>query len=158
MRCACGSHGFVGLTQGQVALFDAGDLGSVAQANWSLLRGRGAPYARGRHGGRQVLMHRHLTAAPRDKIVDHANHDTLDNRTANLRVADQSSNCGNAKAIAKTSRMKGVHRVGNRWGSQICRRGVRKNLGTFATEDEASAAYAIAARQAFGEFAFGQSE
>ena len=39
-----------------------------------------------------IKMHRFIMNCPRDKVVDHINHDTLDNRKQNLRVVTQFEN------------------------------------------------------------------
>lgn len=47
-------------------------------------------------GGRVfVKLHRFLMNAPNDKVVDHINGDTLDNRKSNLRVTDHFENMQN---------------------------------------------------------------
>lgn len=47
-------------------------------------------------GGREfVKMHRFLTNAPKDKVVDHIDGNTLDNRKRNLRVTDLFQNAQN---------------------------------------------------------------
>lgn len=153
--CACGDHGFVGLTLGHTALFSPEDLGQLSVSNWSCLPVKGGPYVRGSANGRVVLMHRAITNAPKGAVVDHRNHNGLDNRRENLRVCSQSDNAKNRRATKKTSRFKGVHLLqSGRWGSQICTDGVRRSLGSFLTEEEAAQAYKIAARKAHGEFAY----
>jgi hypothetical protein len=47
--------------------------------------------------GTYVSLHRVLTNAPRGLDVDHVNHDGLDNRSANLRLATRSQNLLNRK-------------------------------------------------------------
>lgn len=39
-----------------------------------------------------VMMHRYIIGCPDSLVVDHINHDTLDNRNANLRAVNQSQN------------------------------------------------------------------
>lgn len=37
-------------------------------------------------------MHRFIADCPKDKIIDHINHDTLDNRLSNIRITTQGTN------------------------------------------------------------------
>jgi hypothetical protein len=72
----------------------------------------------------------------------------------NLRIADKSKNGANrGKPANNTSGSKGVWRRGNRWTARITVNGQRLNLGTFATKEEAEAAYSTAAAIEFGSFA-----
>jgi hypothetical protein len=85
--------------------------------------------------------------------LDHKNRDKGDNRIANLRLASRSHN--NANALSRTSdRPKGCYQLKgrDRWYSQIVVEGRVKRLGTFATAEEAAAAFAHEHRTAHGEF------
>jgi hypothetical protein len=91
-----------------------------------------------------------------DIDLDHIDGDKWNNRIENLREATMSENIANSRlSQANHSGRKGVSwnkRLG-RWHAYIVVSGKRKHLGFFETLDEASAAYADAAREAFGEFA-----
>ena len=102
--------------------------------------------------GTRTKMHMHtlLMGAP---YVDHVNHDGLDNRRANLRVGTQSQNLGNMRPRGGASKYKGVSRSDGKWMARIQVAGKRKNLGRFATEEDAARAYDEAALAAWGEFA-----
>lgn len=88
-----------------------------------------------------------------DGEIDHANGDPTDNRLCNLRDATHDQNMGNSKRRTdNTSGRKGVARSaakGERWRAHF--RG--QYLGSFATKEEAHAAYQQAADGHFGEFA-----
>lgn len=87
--------------------------------------------------------------------IDHKNLDKSDNRFANLRLASPSTNNANSpKRSGCSSRFKGVTRTrSGSWQANIGVNRKRKHLGTFRSEEEASAAYMAAAVAAFGEFA-----
>lgn len=92
---------------------------------------------------------------PRNMDVDHINGAKDDNRWCNLRIATRSENATN-RGPTKNNRLgvKGVYRLpsGN-FRAAITVRGNRIKLGTFDTISAASAAYAEAANDAFGQFA-----
>lgn len=54
-------------------------------------------YVRFRLNGKRVFLHRWLLNCPDDKVVDHINHNPLDNRRCNLRVVSQRVNLMNKR-------------------------------------------------------------
>ena len=103
-------------------------------------------------GKRRVQpLHRYLMQPPEWMQVDHANHDTLDNRRSNLRIATPSQNAANRnKYKNNTTGFKGVFcRPGNRYQAK-CQ---GKHLGMFGCPIEAARAYDLAAIERFGAFA-----
>lgn len=85
--------------------------------------------------------------------IDHRNRDTFDNRIANLRPAPQSKNIGNSRG--PRGYLKGAFPYGKhgRWFARIGFEGRYIYLGSYATAEEAHAAYREAAVSYFGEFA-----
>jgi hypothetical protein len=84
--------------------------------------------------------------------IDHINCDPTDDRLANLRPATPSQNRANTrKRRDSTSPYKGVTRRAGRptWCVTVGKR----HIGCFRTAEEACAAYQIAAREQFGEYA-----
>lgn len=145
------------LSRGFVALIDESDLPIVQPYRWHALVRRGVVYAGAcPQKTERVLMHRLLTGAGKGVIVDHANHNGLDNRRSNLRMASQAQNQGNQrvqKTGRKVSKFKGVSANRASWYAEIQVRGKRYRLGCFQTEEDAARAYDQAAQAAFGEFA-----
>ena len=151
------------LTQGFVAIVDDEDYEELMQWKWYANVGVGSPRATRmapRDGeGRQktILMHRQIMNAPDARVVDHINHDTLDNRrSTNLRVCTRAQNQANRiKRAPGTSQFKGVHwdTQRMRWRARLRINGREIRLGRFRDEKEAARAYNRAAKEHFKEFA-----
>ncbi len=123
------------------------------------------------HGYRYIRVNQKMMLAHRmawlmyygvepEGLVDHINGNRLDNRIANLRLADYSQNGANARRhMRNRSGYKGVSRVlkngkwTGRWQASITVRNKQMNLGYFDTKDEAHEAYMAAAKLYHGVFA-----
>jgi hypothetical protein len=106
-----------------------------------------------------ILMHRQIMEFPIG--VDHRNGDGLDNRRANLRVANQSQNAANSRLSRNnTSGFVGVHYYGRGlrrpWTAHVTVNRKTIHLGYFATSEEAAKRRDAAAIDAFGEFCSAQ--
>lgn len=120
---------------------------------------RGASYLMiGVDGGR-YLAHRLAflyMEGEMPSLVDHEDTCGLNNSWGNIRPATTSQNNSNTR-VSKNNKtgIKGVMRDkhGKKWVAQIKPNGKSTHLGTFETKEEASAAYAKAAKEIFGEFA-----
>lgn len=100
-----------------------------------------------------IRLQRLLMQAPADKVVDHKNGDTLDNRKDNLRICTQQQNMCNRKLQSNnTSGYHGVHKAGNQWIATIQAFGEKIYIGRFATPEQAHRAYVIAANKYHGDF------
>ena len=95
--------------------------------------------------------------APVGLVVDHINHNGLDNRKANLRIATRAQNSRYSKKTKNkfSSNYKGLyfHRLERRWRVRITENGRTRYVGQFKDEIEAAKAYDRAARKYHGEFA-----
>lgn len=138
------------------ALIDRADAELVAGFAWRRLTNG---YVQAQRGKLYVYMHRLIAGAGEGEVVDHANRDPLDNRSANLRVCTQSQNLANRGADRRragtTSDHKGVSwsKARSKWVAYVHVDGRTRYLGRFATETEAAEAYNAAAIEAWGEFA-----
>ena len=100
-----------------------------------------------------IRLHREVLGVD-DSVpcVDHINGDRLDNRRANLRPASKVLNGlnGDKPRAHGTSGIRGVHWDKRRryWRAHITVRGQQRELGRFATSEEAEAAV-IEARRTF---------
>jgi len=86
--------------------------------------------------------------------IDHIDGNRDNNAIANLRLATRSQNQGNV-GCRKDNRsgFKGVKKHKNKWQAKIQMNGKSRSLGYFDSPEDASNAYARAARSVFGEFA-----
>lgn len=85
--------------------------------------------------------------------IDHINGEPSDNRWENLREADRSQNSWNTRK--RRNGLKGAffHKASGLWKSAIRNRGKVVSLGYFKSEEEAHAAYCVAASDNHGKFA-----
>jgi hypothetical protein len=146
------------VTQRKFAIVDTEDYGWLNKYKWFVFCQNPTCYA-GRTGvnsNRHILMHREILNCPPDLVVDHINHNGLDNRKQNLRICTRSQNNRNRRPQGKTSRYKGVCRDKRRdkFVARIYLNGKQIHLGYFDDEIAAAKAYDKAARELFGQFAY----
>ena len=84
-----------------------------------------------------VYLHRVVTRAPIDKIVDHINHDTLDNRSGNLRLVTISENQQNRRGATRHNKSTGIrgvswHKATRKWRVQVGINGVTHYIGCYS--------------------------
>lgn len=93
----------------------------------------------------------YMTGAWPTGLIDHQDLKTNNNSWSNLREATHSLNAANSRQ-KRPAIPKGVTISGGRIIAQIKVRGRRRYLGDFKTVEDAHAAYAVSAREAFGQF------
>jgi hypothetical protein len=155
------SIAYVPLTQGQYALIDSDDAEDVGKDLWYA---HYSPFTKSFYAKRKRVvdgkttlypLHRHIMGDPHGLQVDHVRGNTLDNRRSQLRAVTRFQNVRNAK-LRKDNLLgfKGVQlRNSGRYRAVIRVNRKAINLGSFATPEEAHAAYCAAAIEHFGEFA-----
>ncbi len=145
------------LTQGKFTKVDPDDFKKLSQYDWQLFENKsGNLYAIRIENLKFIKMHRVIMNAPPGIIVDHRNHDGLDNTKRNLRFATISQNNCNVKRTKKgSSKYRGVHLVKDtgRYRAIINYNKIYKHLGYFDNEEDAARAYDEAAKIYHGEFA-----
>jgi hypothetical protein len=82
-------------------------------------------------------MHRFIMNAPDGKVIDHINHNTLDNRKENLKVCTQKDNLKNRlpNSNKHSSQYRGVSRYHN--GTWVAHYG-HQAIGYFKHEEDAA--------------------
>ena len=151
------SYRLIPLTQGQNAIVDAADCEWLMQWNWTSgwCEDTQSFYAYRVSGNKTIRMSRLILDCNSKELADHENHDTLDNRRANLRKATKRQNTFNQrKARDNTSGFKGVTWRKGLAVARIRGNGKLLHIGSFLTAEEAARAYDEAAIRYHGEFAF----
>ncbi len=153
------------LTRGLFALVDSNLFKKLNKYKWHAIHNKytDAFYACRKsprsEGHKSILMHRLILGLTDRKLQgDHKNHDTLDNRRENLRVATASQNGQNRRG-AQSNSVTGIRGVfpytkTNKFQAIIVLRGKRSYLGLFDTVAEAATAYEEANRRLYGEFGY----
>lgn len=146
------------LTWGKWAIVDAEDYGRLSSYKWCAVEHSRCWYAKTlRRDGMPLAMHRLIAGAPKGLLVDHRDHNGLNNRKSNLRLCTRKENRRNRRPNrGGTSKYKGVcwSKSSKKFRAAINHNGKRYNLGYFDDEIAAAKAYDKKARELFGEFAY----
>ncbi len=143
-----GNKNYIKLSKNKYAIVDSKDYDNLNQYTWHATR-HGVSYCAARKhylgGGKDqtILLHHAVIGRPLgDLVVDHINHDPLDNHSCNLRIVSQSTNCCNRKDRG-ASKYAGVSKTksGKKWRSTIRIGGKTTHLGYFHSEIEAHVSY-----------------
>jgi hypothetical protein len=158
--CECGDHAYRTVSGHLVVLVSVVDADLLAMPGWKAQRRRDGRHVVARwfgsgHANRVIRkMHRVITDADDDQVVDHASRDTLDNRRANIRACTHAENTRNRIGVKGRALPKGVTATRRgKFEARIRAGAGRIQIGTFATVEEAAQAYADYARRLHGEFA-----
>ena len=106
--------------------------------------------------GKILLLHRIIMDCPEGLVVDHINHNTLDNRKENLRICNKSQNAMNAIKQKNTkSKYKGVsiNKITGKFIAYIKNNGKFEYIGAYSEENAAAIAYNKKAYEYHREFA-----
>lgn len=151
---------YISLTKNQVAIVDANDFEELSQFKWFALPGNKpeefyAARMKPSDNSKFIFMHREILGVTNPEIyVDHENHNTLDNRRKNIRIATKSQNQYNrSKQANNTSGFKGVSFWQGKWHAQIGHKNQLIHIGAFNTPEEANEAYKAKAIELHKEFA-----
>lgn len=146
------------LTQGKFALVNNKDFKYLTQWKWTLSGNKQYAYRQIESKKTIIYMHRLILTCPKNLIVDHIDHNGLNNQRKNLRLSNKSLNGANQRPSKKnkSSKYKGVtwqHKP-KKWKAQI----IDLYIGLFNTQLEAAKAYDKKAKKLFGKHAFLNSQ
>jgi hypothetical protein len=136
------------------ALMDSKYYDLIKNYKWSLGTDN---YIISKPGRKSFKIHRLITNAPRGMVVDHINHNPLDNRLENLRVCTNQENMRNRGLVSNnTSGYTGVCwvKASCKWIARITVSGKLMTLGTYSDINDAIAVRKAAVEKYFGEYAY----
>lgn len=144
------------LTRGKYAIVDADNYDGLNKTRWYAVKAGETCYAvRSIYTGRAgagtdkhkkrttIKMHRQIMRPGEGLVVDHINHNGLDNRRANLRCVTQRQNSLNRRGRDGRT---GIYwcKEHKRWRARICINGVKVHIGYYDSEAEARRACVLA--------------
>lgn len=135
------------LTRGLSALVSAEDFELLSVKKWHAVPARSTHYAARRTDAGVVYMHREIMGvldAGRAVMVDHIDHDGLNNTRINLRLCTHAQNARNHRVKDDYLKKPGVSFEKSAWVARIRHQGRQLYLGSFTTEREAGIAYEAA--------------
>lgn len=136
-------------------LIDLEDIDKIKNYKWYLNK----EYARtdSVNNKKSLSLHRLITNCPDDMVVDHINHNTLDNRKCNLRICTPTQNNMNRGIQSNnTSGVTGVfwNKACNKWKATISINKKQIHLGLYEDFEEAVRARKEAEIKYFGEYRY----
>lgn len=140
------------LSNGDTALIDAMDYPKIREWRVCAVKRGPVTYAT----CNRSYLHRIVMGVDKGIAIDHINHNGLDNRRCNLRIATQGQNMCNIRTPSNnTSGFKGVSwaKRTNKWRAYIVKNNKQIHLGTFTDKKLAAFAYNEAAKRIYKEFA-----
>lgn len=143
------------LTNGVSFIIDAFDYPRVKKYGWSYNRPRNYIFCNSKEIN-QMALSRFIMQCPAHLEVDHINHNRLDNRRCNLRIATSSENAANTHSRRNSqSAYKGVSfcKQTKLWRASIEYGNKQTTIGRFKSEKEAAKAYDLFAYKIHGSFA-----
>ena len=143
------------LTQGFEAIVDDEDFYFLSRFNWYYKKGYATTTLK-TFAGKSICisMHRLICPGKSGMVIDHCDRNPLNNCKDNLRAVLPGVNSHNSTRKLPKSGFVGVEIInGGRFRARIIIQGEVKELGTYATGEEASKAYNEAAHKYYGGLA-----
>lgn len=162
-----GEYGIGYTVDGREFYFDLEDYDKIKDRAWHINQ-QGYVITREGHKGRRILLHRFIMGIEDiqdvNVVVDHKNHNKVDNRKNNIRVCTALKNGQNKKprnrelytGIRKYE-YNGKHRHTIKYKVEIQVNGIIYRLGKFDTYEDALKARKDAEKKYYGEFAYSEN-
>lgn len=145
----------IALGHGRFAVVDVADYEWLSKYKWCASNKQGTIYAMRRtKKGKTVYMHREITRAPKGTVVDHIDHNTMNNRRCNVRVCTDRQNQANKGPHGGASGYVGVYPRDGNYEAGITWRGKHYYLGRFDDPVEAAKARDRKAYELHGPYAY----
>jgi hypothetical protein len=146
---------YIPLNRNQFAIVDAADYEWLNRYKWCLKGGRGGIfYACRAERGKIIMMHREIMQPPPGMVVDHIDHNPINNRRCNLRNCTRKQNHCNRRFVRNQSGFIGVYPYGKRWKALIHVGGKVVYQEVFGDKVEAAKARDRKAWELFGPYAY----
>lgn len=142
-------------------IIDKSDYNLIKDYRWSGIKNKSNSYYIGaryftEEGKKTILLHRLIMNCPKGMVVDHINHNTLDNRKDNLRICTQSNNNHNRNNSNK-SNIYFDKRI-NKWVARIVVDNKVIHLGSFNNKEDAIKAREKAENRYYKEYSYSASQ
>lgn len=137
-----------------MAYVDDCDYLEIVKYKWYQAAVKHLVYARTKVNGVEIPMHRMIMNASKGTIIDHIDHNGLNNCRSNLRFCNMSQNNANRRQRTNTKHeFKGIRQRRKLFYAQIGAYGYRYISGPYSTIQEAAKVYDVLALKYFGDFA-----
>jgi len=141
-----------------VAIVDDEDFDVLSQYKWHVKKtGNHFSARRWITQGKSISMHRQILGLANDdkRVVDHKDHNPLNNQKENLRICTAWQNNVYRTKFKGNSKFLGVnwYAATSKWVARIKIDGKQRQLGSFTDEESAAKCYDNMARKLYGEFA-----
>ena len=142
----------------KMGLVDNEDIPVLSKRVWAISSAGYAFSSEKGNKNHKDLLHRMVMQVEDGVLVDHINHETLDNRKCNLRKCTRSQNYMNeGLSVRNTSGVRGVsyNKLRNKWIAQISLKGICHIQNKYDTFEEAVKERKRLEKEYFGEFVYG---
>ena len=142
-------------SRGDNIFVDDIDFSKLSGFKWCVTKNRNTKYAYRKEKGKMILMHRVIMDVMDKEIIDHVDHNGINNIRANLRICTHTQNMWNRrKSILTKYKYMGIYKDSpNRWVAECKMNGTRRRIRGLKSPEEAAIAYNSLAEEMHKGFA-----